>query len=268
MWTHTYSVCLHVYSYNQTVWLAPFRHQYILYIYICVYIHIYICVGSTRSVQIPHLTPYPIWLPLGVSEQPVASEHATKSSIACPLLCITPGPAAALSYRALPHRGGHPPDRPLGQRPMGGAGGEGRRLGPSSISSSRGGPSGHTCLSQHPSGHPSIQLNPNPHPNPSPPMPIHLPPYQPIPHHPNHIPSRMHGCISLLLDMTCLCLNDTENRCCTMTLANQAFHNLLAHQPPDKKSNNPRHTSHRIAHRLLQSPSVLDSCPQMLQCLV
>ena len=139
MWTHTYSVCsVHVYSYNQTVWLAPFRHQYILYIYM----YIYICVGSIRSVQIPHLTPYPIWLPLGASEHPVASEHETKSSIACPLLCITPGLAAALSYRALPHRGGAP-DRRLGPRPMGGAGGEGGELGPSSSNSPRGGPSGH-----------------------------------------------------------------------------------------------------------------------------
>ena len=111
---------------------------YIIYIYV----YIYICVGSIRSVQIPHLTPYPIWLPLGASEHPVASEHETKSSIACPLLCITPGLAAALSYRALPHRGGAP-DRRLGPRPMGGAGGEGGGLGPSSSSSPRGGPSGH-----------------------------------------------------------------------------------------------------------------------------
>ena len=167
------------------------------------YIYIYICVGSIRSVQIPHLTPYPIWLPLGASEHPVASEHETKSSIACPLLCITPGLAAALSYRALPHRGGGThPIVDWDQDPWGERVGRGGGLGPSSSSSPRGGPSGHTCLSQHPSGHPSIQLNPKPHPNPSPLMPIHLPLYQTIPHHPNHIPSRMHGCMCLLIDMT------------------------------------------------------------------
>ena len=124
-------ICIYVDTYKQCVFTCIFLQSnglvsplqasiYTIYIY--VYIYIYICVGSIRSVQIPHLTPYPIWLPLGASEQPVASEHETKSSIACPLLCITPGPAAALSYRALPHRGGAPTRSSIGPKTHGGSG--------------------------------------------------------------------------------------------------------------------------------------------------